>query len=184
MIVFTREPDAGYAATFSPAEAELLSSLAGQVADLLIETAAPGDGDPLPGLVIGGGESLPADPALARLLPNAYADDDAASEFRRLTERGLAGRKRANASAVVAALSSAHDAEDGDRVVTLDDASALAWLRAITDIRLVIAARIGIETEEDAEELERDDDPEVEAMLDVYNWLAYVQESLVAVLEP
>ncbi len=111
--------------------------------------------------------------ALARLLPDAYrGDEEAASEHRRFTELGLVERKAANARAVILALeSTALDSYE----VRLDAATVQSWLRHLTDLRLVIAARLQIE--EDGDEGTGDD-----AMLDLYDWLGWQQESLVGCL--
>ena len=170
MIPFRAADDGLVEAGFDDEEVALLATLATQVGALLESVAAPSESDPLPGLVVGGGETLPDDVALARLLPDAYGDAASSGEFRRLTERGLAGRKRANARVVV-------DTIGGQ--TRLDGAGALAWMRALTDIRLVIAARLGIEDNETV--IEETD--ESEAMLAVYDWLGGVQDSLVQAVD-
>jgi hypothetical protein len=171
MIPFSRTDHDTVVATFTRAESELLAALSVQLTELLSELAGTG-AEPLPGLTIGGSSAIPADPALARLFPDAYADEEQSRQFRELTERGLANRKLENARAIVAALGPA----GGE--VELDTSQALAWARSITDIRLSIAARLGIE-----DELYLDDgSDETRSMLDVYDWLAAVQDSLVRVM--
>ena len=170
MIPFSATDDGLVEAEFENEEVDLLVTLASQVGGLLQGVAAPSDDDPLPGLVIGGSETLPDDAALARLLPNAYAEAEASAEFRRLTERGLAGRKQANAQVIV------YTARLQTR---LDASAALAWMRSLTDMRLVIAARLGIEDDESEVELT----DESEAMLAVYDWLGGIQDSLVRAVD-
>ena len=59
-----------------------------------------------------------------------------------------------------------------------------AWLRALTDIRLSLAVRLGIETDEDADAASaQSDDEATAAMSDIFDWLGYVQETLVAALD-
>ena len=58
-----------------------------------------------------------------------------------------------------------------------------AWLRSLTDIRLSLAVRLGIETDEDAMLISRSDDEATAAMSEIFDWLGYVQESLVAALD-
>jgi len=137
------------------AEAALLRSFAQQLADLV-------DGTP-----------TGSDAAVARLLPDAYRDDDAeAAEFRRLTERDLRDRKKDNAQTVVATLDDAL-AKGVDSVrFELEHADAIAWLRALADLRLVFASRMGIETNDAS----TDADP---ATRGAYDWLAWLQDSLV-----
>lgn len=160
-----------------PMEAELLGELAGQLAVLLgsRETTSDAAGDDssvaalLAQLGIGGSTAAPLDPALARLLPDAYRGDEAASsEHRRLTELGLVERKIANASAVVESLAGAP--------IALDRPTAQSWLRTLTDLRLTLAARLHIAT--DADEASGD-----EATIDVYEWLGYLQGALLESIE-
>lgn len=169
MIPFARDGDR-VTARFTPGERELLSELAHQLVALLTERAAQSPADVLYAqLGIGGPATGPLDPALARLLPDAYRNDaEAASEHRRLTELGLVDRKAANALAVIRAL-------EGD-AVALDPADVQAWLRHLTDLRLVLAARLQIEDDGDEG---RGDAP----VLDLYDWLGYLQGTLVECLE-
>ena len=115
---------------------------------------------------------LADDPALARLFPNAYPDDaEAAAEFRQYTRDGLVERKSANSGLISAALVDASD--EGRLTVARDDAEH--WLPALTDLRLVLAERLGIHN---------DDDPLPESELaDVYQWLGELQWSLVEALD-
>ncbi|UAJ81008.1 DUF2017 family protein [Leifsonia sp. ZF2019] len=148
-------------ARFEPEEAELLLRLAADAAELASEAAAVDD-------------DLRADPALIRLMPDAYPGDAKASaEFRRFTADGIAERKALNARIVVECLARS----DASRVdVTLDEAQATAWLRCLTDIRLVLAARLGIV--QDGDEGDQHDE-ESQIRRTVFDWLAVVQESLV-----
>ena len=141
--------------SFTALEVELLNDLAAQVVDLL-------------------GDGANGDPAVARLLPDAYRDDaEAAQEFRRFTEQGLTDRKISNAHALIRSL------EDGGEVKLGRDAQQ-AWLRTLADIRLIIASRLGIETDDDSGRDESDEDL---MMRDIYDWLASVQGSLIEALE-
>src|SRR5690606_18053015 len=79
-----------------------------------------------------------SDPAVARLLPDAYRDDErAASEFRRLTQGDLANRKVDAARSLAASMN--------DDRVRLGETEAWDWLRALTDLRLVLASRLGLD---------------------------------------
>ncbi len=128
----------------------------------------------------------PQDPALLRLLPSASADDAAlASEFRRLTEASLRREKVAHLRLVWRTLRR----PPGPLAVARADAPA--WAAALTDVRLVLADRLGIESDEDADRVhdevaggvdgrEDDDDAEVRAALAaLYSALTWLQESLV-----
>jgi len=169
MIPFERTAIGAATASFTDLERELLSDLATQVIELLGE---PPDAE-FAG--IGGGDALSADPAIARLLPDAYRDDaEASREFRRFTENSLAARKVANARALIGAL-----AESGE--IELGADAQQAWLRALTDIRLIIASRLGIENDDDPHYGdEAIDAPDADLMMrDIYDWLGMVQGSLI-----
>jgi hypothetical protein len=154
--------------------------------------AEESDSDPLAAQLGMGGPSLPPeDPVLRRLLPDAYRDDqEDAGEFRRFTERSLTSAKVLNAETLIGSLVDGGltfgdlPDEDGDPVeVELDDDEVQAWLRALTDVRLSLAVRLGIETDEDAMLVAQSDDDAVAAMSDIFEWLGYVQETLVAALD-
>jgi hypothetical protein len=119
----------------------------------------------------------PLDPALARLLPDAYRDDpDAAGEFRRYTEQSLRSAKQEVAQTVLDTL----PADGGP--VKLSREQAQSWLRALNDVRLTLGVRLGV-TEEFEDEWRQLDplDPRATAF-EVYAWLGDVQESLVQAL--
>ncbi|MBN9631091.1 MAG: DUF2017 family protein, partial [Actinobacteria bacterium] len=125
----------GVHARFEAAEVDVLRRFAADAASRA-EQAADGSG-----------AGAAADPAGARLLPDAYPDDaEASAEFRRFTAERIAERKADNARAVIDSLGDA----TGEAVeVRLDGAQAQAWLRTLTDIRLVLAAGLGIEHDGD-----------------------------------
>jgi hypothetical protein len=114
---------------------------------------------------------------LARLLPDAYSDDpEAAGEFRKYTEPALRSAKYEVAKQVLDTLP-----EAGGRIQLSKD-EALAWLKALNDVRLALGVRLGVteEFEEDWAKL-KPDDPQWTAY-EVYAWLGAVQESLVQAL--
>ena len=154
MRAFTAQRDGNFRADISRDEALLLQNLAAQVSSLLRD----GSGD---------------DPALMRLLPDAYPEDaEASAEFRRYTSSGLLDRKIANADTVLLSLTAAIDTGN----LTLDAQEVQAWLRCLTDIRLTLASRLGIETD--------DQEPTGDLMLqELYDWLGFVQNSLVNALD-
>jgi len=178
-------------ATFSGFEADLLRSLTAQLVELLRnEAAVPHeDRDPFEALMdFSGPTSEPEDPVLARLFPTAYRDDEeAASEFRRFTEGALRDGKAAAACTVIETLEEAGLPplleEDGLMIdVELDEPTAEIWMRSFTDVRLALASRLGIEDgdEEYWNELP-DEDPRAQAH-DIYEWVGYLQETLVHAL--
>ncbi len=191
---FKRRRRGGMTATFTSAEAHLLANLAGQVVELLRDRngASESDADPLAvQLGMGGSAVPPEDPVLARLLPDAYRDsEDDAGEFRRLTERSLTSTKVHHAeiligSLIAGGLSFGTPMEDeGDDVeVELDSDAVQSWLKSLTDIRLSLAVRLGIDNEEDAMLVGESADEAIVAMSEIYDWLGYVQETLIAALD-
>lgn len=179
-------------ATFSGFEADLLRSLAAQLVELLRnEAAVPRDdgGDPFEALMdFSGPETEPEDPVLARLFPTAYpADPEAAAEFRRFTEGTLRDGKANAAISIIDGLEEAglppELTEDGLMIdVELDEPDAEVWMRSFTDLRLALATRL--EIEEGDEEFWYslpDDDPRSQAH-DIYDWVGYLQQSMVDAL--
>jgi hypothetical protein len=189
---FARHRRSGHViATFSGFEADLIRSLASQLVELLRnEVAAPNEAaDPLEAMLdFSGPTTEPDDPVLARLFPTAYPDDEeAAAEFRRFTEGALRDHKAARASAIIDDLEEAglppELTRDGMMIdIELDEAGAESWLRSFTDLRLALATRLEVEADDD----ERwaalpDDDPRSQAH-DIYQWVGYLQETLVEAL--
>jgi hypothetical protein len=185
---FQRLRGGGAVATFTGFEADLLRSLASQIVELLRnEAAVPStDLDPFESMLdFTGPTTAPDDPVLARLFPAAYRDDEeAAGEFRRFTETELRTGKAASAGAVIDALEEAglpgEVEESGLMIdVELDTGAAVTWMKAITDMRLALATRLGVEDDdEEFWESLPDDDPRVHVH-DIYDWLAFLQETLV-----
>ena len=178
--------------TLSGFEADLLRSLAAQLVELLRnEAAIPSEtGDPLADLFadFSGPTTVPEDPVLARLFPNAYHDDgDASADFRRFTESTLRDGKARAAGTIIDTLEEAGlpkepTEEELTIDVELDPETAEVWLRALTDLRLALGTRL--EVEEGDEEYWYslpDDDPRGQAH-HIYEWLAYLQETLIQAL--
>ena len=66
--------------------------------------------------------------------------------------------------------------------VELTRAQAETWMRAFTDIRLALATRLGVEAGDEAYwHSLPDDDPRAQAH-DIYEWVGYLQETLVGAL--
>ncbi|WP_299035712.1 DUF2017 family protein [uncultured Pseudokineococcus sp.] len=188
----------GITAGFEPQEAELVAGLLEDVARLLAGPAgaadAPGQDAPLDPAATGeeatlaalarqldgGPVEAPHDPALARLLPTASDDDDAAAEFRRFAQEGLADRKRSTLLTAAATLRR-------PAPLLLTDDEARAWLTALTDLRLVLAQRLGLETDDDAalvamRAAEADEDDPASWTANIYDFLTWLQEGLADVL--
>jgi len=178
-------------ANFTGFEADLLRSLASQLVELLRnEAAVPRDDvDPFEAMMdFSGPTSEPEDPVLARLFPTAYpGDDESAAEFRRFTEGSLRDGKAAAACTLIDSLEEAglppELTEEGLMIdVELDEPTAETWLRSFTDVRLALATRLGVEEgDEDVWHALPDDDPRAQAH-DIYEWVGYLQETLVEAL--
>lgn len=175
---FTRKRGGAVEATLDAVEADVLSALVGDLLELLGDSGDDA-ADPLAAVVgLSTGPTVPPDdPALARLLPDAYGDDEqAAQEFRRYTEQDLRAGKRANAGTVLAAL--APLTGRGGRL-PLDREQCDAWLGCLNDLRLVLGTRLEVTEETDLEPVT--DDARGQA-LQVYSWLGWLQESLLSCL--
>lgn len=171
----------GFTATLESAERKLLRGLFQDVIQLLEPEREP-DEDPLWAMV--GLDphahkdhfTAPSDPATRRLLPDADPDDPiAALEFRRLSERGIRERK-------IGALREAAMLMDSATIV-LGPEAAPRFAAAVNDVRLVLAERLGLETQEDAEAIHAQDDWSKADTVDeylalVYNFVTWLQESL------
>lgn len=192
MTRFVRHHSGAVVCTFSVFEADLVRSLASQMVELLRnEQAAPvTSDDPLEAMLdFSGPVDEPDDPVLLRLFPTAYVDDpEAAGEFRRFTESTLRDGKERDAVAVIDTLVEAglpDEPTDEALVidVELDEAGTLAWLKAFNDIRLALATRIGITVDDDEDFWDSlpEGDPRSQAY-DIYQWLGWLQETLVAAL--
>jgi hypothetical protein len=164
----------GPAARFEAEEADVLRAMFTDMLGLLddpdTDPVAARDQDPLAALTglsdagTSTAPTIPGDPVLARLFPDAYGDDVArSSEFRRFTESEL---RTGKVAAVRAVLESIDTVDRG-----LDAATADAWLTALNDLRLAVGTRLEV-TEETYL------DPDVPGLA-VYSWLGFLQETLV-----
>lgn len=166
-----------------PQEATILDNLVGQVMALL-QTHSSIDLDPDPllaSLEIGGSDTLPTDPALARLFPDAYAESDESSQFRRVTEQGLINRKIEDATVVATTLridspDSVRDGSTEPVSIVITTRSFLPWLRTLTSLRLAMSARLGVEKEGDLEDLM--DDEEASSAVIIFQWLGGLTEAI------
>ena len=175
---FHRHGENSYVAEFAESERDVLLNLIEQLIELLSERVDHGHEDPLAALVgITSHDSPPEDEVLRRLLPNAYADEVQASEFRRYTESTLRGKKQAHAMSM-----RMHLKASDDGIVDLDHDNANAWLGALNDIRLALGVRLKVD-QNSSEQLEllAPDDP-MRGVFAVYTWLGWLQESLLSAL--
>lgn len=122
----------------------------------------------------------PSDTAIERLTPSAYPDDDeAARAFRSATADDLIDRRRTDAvtvrTTIASSLPGAKAAPEEDAFAQIDvmatSSDLDAWMRTLTALRLVIAERLGIESDDEHDP----DDPRY----GVYDWLGYRLELVV-----
>jgi hypothetical protein len=151
-------------ARFSPQEAQVLRQCVAELAELI-------SNDP-----------DPDDPAVERLFPDVYPEDpEEQDEFRRFTEADLKAAKLDQAKTVLS------DLVDNGGEVRLPEEQADLWLRALTDIRLTLGTRLGVQDDTDIlAELDsavgrNPTSPRV-GQLTVYAFLTNLQESLVSAL--
>jgi hypothetical protein len=149
---------AGITVTFTHDEAEVLTDIARQLEALLA-----------------GYEDLAGDAALERLLPDGYRDNEEdAAEFRRFTQGELVDEKVAGARTIIESLTVR--TVRGEVQLLLSAQEAFAWLRSLNDIRLALAARLGI-TDENWRPPQNDND------YAIYLWLGQVQYSLLRAVD-
>ncbi len=190
---FEATPGGGAAVALDEVEIAILRSLAVQLLELIGPGDEPAEGeDPLAALFAEGPSEPPTDPALARLFPEAYGDDDtelraASAEFRRFTENDLRTRKRDDALVVVRTLDALTPAGDDGAVLTLTPDECRSWLGSLNDLRLTIGTRLEVSDEDGGEDgsLYRlpDSDPR-KPMVMAYLWLGGLQETLIETLMP
>ncbi|MFI8435941.1 DUF2017 domain-containing protein [Streptomyces sp. NPDC079020] len=190
---FEATPGGGASVALDEVEVSILRSLAVQLLELIGPGDEPAEGeDPLAALFAEGPSEPPADPALARLFPEAYGNEDkelreASAEFRRYTENDLRTRKREDAVAVVRTLDGLSPVGEGGAVLTLTADECRNWLGALNDLRLTIGTRLEVSDEDEGQEgsLYRlsDSDPR-KPMVMAYLWLGALQETLVETLMP
>src|SRR4051794_16840389 len=112
---------------FEPEERMVIGGFAREVSELLGGVAAA-DPDPLAAMVGMGSETStppPEDPALRRLLPDAYDDPAGAAEFRRLTDDEL---RRGKTSSLTRLADDVEAAVEG--TLEIDDETADVWVQA------------------------------------------------------
>ncbi|MDN5726905.1 MAG: DUF2017 domain-containing protein [Propionibacteriales bacterium] len=172
-------------------EADLLASLSTQLIELLddgrSESEAAVDSDDPFDLWAQDLEADPDapevsdDPAIQRLFPNAYPHDaEASSDFRRFTGREMRDTKIELAMLV---REDVLQTDQGKVPLVVADDHVDAWLKTLTALRLSLAARLGIDDDESADEMAAlpEDDPRA-FMSTLYDWLGFAQESLIGAL--
>ncbi len=183
MTQFKARRRGGVYVVLPPYAAGLIASLARQLVELLSdgEVAPSSAVDPLEAMLdFGAPRDTPEDPALLRLLPPAHLDDDeAAAEFRRFTERSLREGKVGDAAVVLSKLDDAGDGIPDDLEFELDAQEARAFMRCLTDLRLTLAARLGVTSDDEDTWASLPEEDERRPVYEIYGWLGYVLESLI-----
>ena len=153
-----------------PLEREVAADLLAQLQDLVAGPQTPDAQDPLAAEVgIAASAERPADPALLRLFPDAYREDDeAAGDFRRFTEASLRRQKADNARTARQTL------DRQDSTITMTPEEARAWMLALNDLRLTLGTRLGVTQERPTGSGAQPD------ML--YDWLTWLQSTCIDAL--
>ena len=207
---FRRRPDGSLACRLDGEEKAIIAQVAQETADLIrADLGIDADGgvlrsasqseDPLRRLeaeFAGRDARAPADSAVRRLFPAASEDPDLAAEYRRLAQQDLADGKLADLGTVMAVLDRTGV---GHSEVVIDDEESMALLRALNDVRIVLADRLGLRRDGDfdtvrmlqeiGEKVEgarpEGDDDHVgsDVVIAVYELLSWLQESLLRALD-
>lgn len=164
-------------------EAAVIRGMVGQIKDMLTARAAEAPQDELAELtgIRTGPTTPPEDRVLRRLLPDFYrpdplsgefdeSDSDAAGALRSLYEPDLVESKAEVANMVL------ETCPRNGGTVRLTAEQADGWLSALNDVRLALGTALDID--EDTGEDILDDDIRRDHM-GVYQWLTWVQDSLV-----
>lgn len=183
-------------AIIEDAEREVLAQLAVEIGELLgVDVAAqvepererPQWEEMVRAMGMPGGEGdevgEPADPAVARLLPPVSQDEEIAREYRELTQAGLRQEKTDRIAKFWQ-----HLLPENGPLLRLSIEEAEEFMATLTDIRLVLGERVGINSSRDLDSLrlqvaigELDDHRA--GLLQISDALAWWQESLIAGLQ-
>ena len=207
---FRRRPDGSLACRLDGEEKAIITQVAQETADLIradlgidaetdvLDRAAQSE-DPLRRLeaeFAGRDAREPANSAVKRLFPAASEDPELAAEYRRLGQQDLADGKLADLRRVMRTLDGTGG---GHSEVVLDEDGAMAMLRALNDVRIVLADRLDLQRDGDfdtvrmlqqigerVEGVERSGDEEQvgsDIVIAVYELLSWLQESLLRALD-
>ena len=161
-----RGPDGSVELRLVHRERRILRALVGDLHAILDEERPP------PGVTEadeGSGEE--ADPVERRLYPDGRPDEaEASARFRDLVRSDIAEGRAARLAIV-------EDTLDADLI---DDAGAEAWLGVLNDLRLVMATRLEVTEETEAQPID-DEDPDAAAKM-VYAYVGWLEGQFVDVL--
>ncbi len=206
---FRRRPDGTLACRLDGEEKAILAQVTQETADLIradlgldgesstLQRAADSE-DPLRRLeaeFAGRDAREPSDSAVRRLFPAASQDPELAAEYRRLGQQDLADAKLGDLRRVMAILDATGN---GHSEVVIGDEDAMAMLRALNDVRIVLADRLGLQRDGDLDTvrmlqqigervegaaLTDDDQVGSDIVIAVYELLSWLQESLLRALD-
>jgi Domain of unknown function (DUF2017). len=154
----------GVTVTFEPDEVTVLRDLSRQITQVL-DGGVPDHG---------------SDAVRDRLFPRAYVDpteDRAERDFQSVVHQDLVRAKSEAVSALINGLDDGRDRR-GRIEVVLRPPAIEQWVGALNDVRLALGVTLGVT--EDRDEVDADD-PQAPAF-GLYDWLTYVQGTLVDVL--
>lgn len=118
--------------------------------------------------VLGGLGDPGEDPGAARLQPPVYLDDpEADAEWRRLAGTELSAARRADRSALEMVLEAVDSARARGEDAVISVAEAEAMMRVLNDVRLVLAARWGVDSPDSYDQIR----PESADVLSFLGWL-------------
>jgi hypothetical protein len=155
---FVPLPGGGARLVLDADEAALLRQLAGELRSLLADAGPPDD------------------PVVERLFPAAYEDPLDEESYRDIVGGSLEQEKIAGLETIEAAL---HADLPADVALGPDDVGA--WLASLTDLRLALGTRLGVD--EDVMGAEVDPGDPQAASLTVLHWLGWLQEGILRALQ-
>jgi len=158
MAEFHALPAGGVRIVLDDDETRILRALAGELRSILT----------------GGGPA--DDPVVERLFPAAYEDPLDEEAYRDMVAGSLEHEKIAALEAMSAALPQEHAAD-----VALDAEEVSSWLASLTDLRLALGTRLGVDEERMGSELDQNA-PDAPAMT-VLHWRGWLQEGMLHALQ-
>ena len=152
---FRRRSDGSMEFRVDDRERELMRDLVNQLRDLLLTTAPTGV----------------VDPHLRRLFPTAYPDDERRdADYQELMRGDLLEQRLAQLDLVEVSLNQTRLAPD----------QAMAWLRALNDLRLVLCTALDV-SEDDEPVVAASDDPEATSRA-IYHYLGALQSEFISAM--
>lgn len=123
-------------------------------------------------LVDGDGVLNEVDPVIERLFPDAYNDPEASAEYAELTRGWLRDER---VERVRLCLGELEQAASDTGSIDLSGPEVLdRWLRVLTDLRLALGTRLGVDADFDIDDTDADADGR-----HIYVWLTAMQDAMV-----